>query len=69
MQRSTGSGGYFAHAGSVSPRSHIENVEPRPERTIRWCAQVPQSPVGVGAIGSQDGTDPQGAARRVSLEG
>lgn len=35
-QLSTGSFGYFGHSGSASPRSHIENVEPRPERTVRW---------------------------------
>jgi len=57
VQLSTGSFGYFGHSGSASPRSHIENVEPRPERTVRWWRQEPQRPVGVEAI-DREGSQP-----------
>ncbi len=30
----------------------MENVEPRPERMIRWCAQEAHRPVGVVATGT-----------------
>jgi len=61
VQLSTGSDGYFGQSGSVSPRSHMEKVEPRPERTTRWWRQEPQSPVGgetIASGGSQ--ADPAG---------
>ena len=46
-QRRTGSGGYLAYPGSPrSPRSHIENTDPRVVVIARWCAQTRQRPGG-----------------------
>ena len=51
---STGSRGYFGYAGSLSPRSHIENTEPRSERINRWYTHESHNPRSFKQLASEE---------------